>query len=37
MNPMMKKANPQDIAIVEMNLMNFAISIDKGVSKVSAD
>jgi hypothetical protein len=36
MNPRMKKNSPQVMAIVEMNLMNFSISMARGVSEASA-
>lgn len=37
MKPRMKKRRPQEMAMVEMNLMNFSISMAKGVSDDSAD
>jgi len=37
MKPRMKKVRPQEMAMVEMNLMNLAISMDRGVSVASAD
>jgi hypothetical protein len=37
MKPRMKKKRPQLIAILEMNLMNFSISMAMGVSLASAD
>jgi len=33
----MKKRTPRDTAMVAMNLMNLSISIESGVSEVSAD
>jgi hypothetical protein len=36
MKPRMKKSTPQDTAKVEINLMNFPISIESGVSEASA-
>jgi hypothetical protein len=37
MKPRMKNRRPQLIAIVEMNLINFSISMARGVSEASAD
>jgi hypothetical protein len=37
MKPKMKKRIPSETAIVEMNLINLSISMDNGVSDVSAD
>jgi hypothetical protein len=36
MKPRMKKSSPHETAIVEMNLINFPISIESGVSEASA-
>jgi hypothetical protein len=36
MKPRIKKIIPNETAIVEMNLMNLSISIERGVSLVSA-
>jgi hypothetical protein len=37
MKPRIKNRSPHDIAMVEMNLINFSISIANGVSETSAD
>jgi hypothetical protein len=36
MKPRMKKVRPHEMAMIEINLMNFSISIARGVSDDSA-
>jgi len=36
MKPRMKKTTPRETAMVEINLMNLSISIERGVSAFSA-